>query len=585
MPVERPSVRVRTVVALIAAAAINVALLWTFHNRYWYPVDEGIYATMAERILEGEIPHLDFQDFHPGYGEFLNAAAFRLFGVDLVSLRYLLIAGAFLQSVFVFGLIQRRSLLLAFCAAVASVALGVVHFLNPTAHWYALYGTGAVVYWMMRAPRDHWVRLAGAGVLVGAVTLFHQLIGVLVGTAVLVIALRERSGDAAGTDRLLARFLLLAPLAGLITYLVRAPTVEVTGALLFASWPLVILLQGLQHVRTANRDALRVVLSLGAGALVSAIPLVLYCAINGSWQQTFEESVLAALSLGVRDDQAQPWYAVLSLAGLHLAVTPSTPGDVANGLFWMVLPLAATVNGLFIMRSRTDRHTAHPLPTVSAFYAVSSLYMQNAIYLFFTVGLSLAAVLWWLASHGRPARAAAAMATATLATIAVAFHAAQPSTRSNNEMLRGTNVLSGEWSEPLKRATLRLDRVEQFPYGAIVDVIQSNAPEGASILAVPNNAELYFLSGRRNPFPFYNTWIGIRNDRDLTAVLERLQAAPPAVVTFRPNDQYNSWASRAIMDHVRSRYDRIGDIGGVELYRVRGTNRLGLRNTITSAGR
>jgi hypothetical protein len=40
-------------------------------------------------------------------------------------------------------------------------------------------------------------------------------------------------------------------------------------------------------------------------------------------------------------------------------------------------------------------------------------------------------------------------------------------------------------------------------------------------------------------------------------------------VTFRPDDKYNSDASRRIMEYVRSRYERFDTIDGVELYRLR----------------
>ena len=562
----------RTVAVFTVIAVFNAALLWHFHDRYWYPVDEGIYATMAERLLDGEVLHVHIQDFHPGYGDFLNAAAFRLFGVELVSLRYPLVAGAFLQSLFVFGVFRRESLPIASAAAIASVALGVVQFLNPTPHWYALYGTCALLYWLTWAPRDGWMRLVGAGAIVGTIGLFHQLLGVLVGTAVLVVALQEQSRNAEGVDRRLAQFLMLAPLMGLAAYVVRAPMIEFSGVLLFASWPMALLLRALLQTRTANRDAARVVLFIASGALVSTIPLLLYCAINGSWRETLHETVFAALSFGVRTAEAQPWYSMLSLGALYQAATFSTPGDVVNGLFWAILPVVAGINGLFTVLSR-EKWNGHgaALPTVAAFYALSSLFMQNAIYLFFTAGLSLAGVLWWLSPRGPAARVAGCVSALALSAIAVAFHAAQPSTRSNIEMLRGTDVLSGEWMKPLERVSLRLDRVEQFPYATVVDVINTSVPAGAPIFALPNAPEIYFLTGRQNPFNFFNTSIGIQSDAALAAVLERLRAEPPAIVTFRPQDQYNNWASRAIMEHVRRHYDRIANAGGVEIYRITGS--------------
>jgi hypothetical protein len=563
---------VGTVAAFVTVAATNIFVLWHFHDRYWYPVDEGIYAWSAERVLAGDVLHVQAQDFHPGYGAFLNATAFRVFGVDLVSLRYPLIAGAFLQSSFVFGLLHRRSLLLASSAAVASVALGVIHFLNPTPHWYGLFGTCALLYWLMTAPPTHWMRLVGAGFLVGAIVLFHQLVGVLVGAGVLVVALEERSGQAYGRHRLAGQLLLLLPLVGLVVYLARSPVIEFSGVLLFACWPIAILLRALKHTRIDNRDAARVVLFLSCGALLSAIPLLIYCAVHNSWYDTLHDSVFAAMSLGIRSAEAQPWYAVLSLAGLFQTVAPSRPADVANGFFWTVLPLLAAINGVFTLTSGQNRSAGmNPLPTLAAFYAVSSLYMQDAIYLFFTAGLSLTAVLWWLSERSRASKIVGATAATALAVIAVLFHAGQPSTRGNMELLRGVNVLSGVWAQPLNRATLRLDQVEQFPYAALVNAIRSSVGAGAAIFAVPNDAELYFLAERRNPFRFYNIGLAIQSNGDLAGVLERLRTDPPAVVTFRPADQYNAWSSSAVMEYVRKHYDRVDVIGGVEIYRLKTT--------------
>jgi len=570
MSVSRPSFRGRAVAVFTTVAAVNIFLLWHFHDRYWYPVDEGIYATIAERVLAGEVLHVQIQDFHPGYGDFLNAAAFRVFGVDLVSLRYPLIAGAFLQSSFVFALLYRRSLLLASCASVATIALGVIHFLNPTPHWYALFGTCALLYWLMKMPVQHQMRLVGAGVLVGTITLFHQFVGVLVGTGVLIVALQERSGDADGGDRRLAQMLLLLPLAGLLFYLARSPAMEFSGLLLFACWPLAILLREVKYTRTANRDASRVVVSLVTGALLSSVPLLLYCAAHRSGQETLQESMFTALSLGFRTSVAQPWYGLLPLAGLYQASMPSTLADVANGLFWTALPLLAAINGLFtLLISEKDRRAnTNALPTLSAFYAVSSLYMQDAIYLYFSAGLSLTSVLWWVSARSRASRTAGAAVAVVLAAIAVAFHAAQPSTRSNTELLRGRNVLSGVSAPPLKRVSLQLDQVEQLPYATVVNIINTTAAAGAPIFAVPNDAELYFLTGRRNTFRFYNTSLGIQSNIDLAGVLDRLRRNPPAVVTFRPADQYNTWASSAIMEYVRKHYERVNSVSGVEIYRV-----------------
>jgi predicted membrane-bound mannosyltransferase len=130
---------------LLVAGLLNAALLWTFHDQQWYVVDEGNYAHIAERLLSGEVLHRDVQDLHPGFINFVNTAAFGVFGINLVSLRYPLVAAMFAVSLLVWWLLARRSLLLATVASVSVNALGVVQFLNPTAHWYSLFATVVLV--------------------------------------------------------------------------------------------------------------------------------------------------------------------------------------------------------------------------------------------------------------------------------------------------------------------------------------------------------------------------------------------------------------------------------------------------------
>jgi predicted glycosyltransferase len=100
----------------------------------------------------------------------------------------------------------------------------------------------------------------------------------------------------------------------------------------------------------------------------------------------------------------------------------------------------------------------------------------------------------------------------------------------------------------------------------LVKVIEANVAPGAPIFAVPNDSTLYFLTQSTNPFGFYNTGLSIQNTNELNAVLDRLRTEPPHLVTFRPDDQYNNWSSRAVMEYVRKHYDRIDVVGGVEVY-------------------
>ena len=113
---------------------------------------------------------------------------------------------------------------------------------------------------------------------------------------------------------------------------------------------------------------------------------------------------------------------------------------------------------------------------------------------------------------------------------------------------------------------LRIGADDARLYRALLDTIDDEVPEGESMLAVPSNAELYFMSGRRNPFRFYNTALGVRDAGTLAAVERTLEEHPPRLVTFNRDDKYNTPASLRIMETVSRRYMLLARHGSFDVY-------------------
>jgi hypothetical protein len=110
-----------------------------------------------------------------------------------------------------------------------------------------------------------------------------------------------------------------------------------------------------------------------------------------------------------------------------------------------------------------------------------------------------------------------------LAVVAVAFHAGQSSSRTPFEAARGVRTVAAPPPcAQLDRASLRVDVHDCEAYGRLVEAITAEAPSGSRILAIPSDAELYFLTDRTNPFRFYNTALGVRSPADIAAVLDVL---------------------------------------------------------------
>jgi hypothetical protein len=82
----------RALGALMIVAAL--AYLTHFVPRGWIPHDEGMLGQSADYVLRGAVPHLDYEEAYTGGLSWLYATLFRISGVDLLNVRWLLFAGA-----------------------------------------------------------------------------------------------------------------------------------------------------------------------------------------------------------------------------------------------------------------------------------------------------------------------------------------------------------------------------------------------------------------------------------------------------------------------------------------------------------
>jgi hypothetical protein len=90
-----------------AALVVALVYLTMFVARGWIPHDEGTLGQNAERVLAGQLPHVDFNEPYTGGLSFVYASVFLVAGVDLLHLRQLLLAVAMGTTVGVY-LVARR---------------------------------------------------------------------------------------------------------------------------------------------------------------------------------------------------------------------------------------------------------------------------------------------------------------------------------------------------------------------------------------------------------------------------------------------------------------------------------------------
>jgi hypothetical protein len=214
------------------------------------------------------------------------------------------------------------------------------------------------------------------------------------------------------------------------------------------------------------------------------------------------------------------------------------------------------------------RSALHPLPVIASFYTLVSLHYQLPVYIYYTAGLALASVLWLMASSSRWTRGIWIAACLFWSATALYYHAAMPQSRH----LQGD--IAGERRFPharldSPRAGIYTDSVEAALYNRLLATIRRETQPRDSILALPTNAELYFLSGRTNPFRFYNSALGIRSAAALDSALRVLICKPPKLVFYASSDKYNTAASVRLAQLVQQSYERLPDAGPFQIFRRR----------------
>lgn len=173
----------RPALLLALATLLAAVYLGSFACRGFLPQDDGYHAHIAERILDGELPHVDFHDGYVGGLGFLNALGLELFGARFASIRLTQYLVFLLSIPLVYWLcLGFCSAAVSFCVTLLCVVWTLPNFPIASASWYSLpfwlLGTAGLVRFI-RTRNPRWLWLAG----------FAGGLGLLIKSAFLFLAL------------------------------------------------------------------------------------------------------------------------------------------------------------------------------------------------------------------------------------------------------------------------------------------------------------------------------------------------------------------------------------------------------------
>lgn len=546
----------------LAAMAVGLAVLLHFHDRFWWAPTEGAQAIYAERLLNGAL-----RDVPPDAVHWVNALAFKLFGADLVSLRYPLLALTLIQSALAFWLLAERGVLIAFVAALALSCLTFVQFLAPVAPWYALFLCLLIVAVLSDSRGERRGSLELVGFLLVLLFLFQPLAGVLAALGVLCCLLLQEQRHPGRERAVLARGLLLVSFVGLALDL-RA-SFDLVTAVLFGTAPLLLLGTAFIMTRLGTACVLRLLLRLALGVLLALAPLVAFLLTQGSPMDWGAKLLAAGLAPAVTGLAEGPEVADLLQLSVAAIAAGGQGAALLNGLFWAALLLLPGALGLLLLFAlwRGAEEGRAPLPVVACFFAVISAASGTPLGLFYSAALTLMALLFLAGARGRLRRFALAVGGVALALVGLSYQAGQPLSRGWDETVAGqTRTVVAPLGLP--RASLTVPAEEAALYGLLVNLIERHSAATEEILALPANPELAFLSGRTSALGIVDAARRLNDPRDPEEMAARLAQRPPRLLIVRPGDAYNTAAVRRLVEGLRHRYRLVETAGGFAVYQL-----------------
>lgn len=598
---------------LLSVVALSAAYAWWHLGRGWIAHDDGALGQSAERVLRGELPHRDYIEIYTGGLAYLNAAAFRMLGISLWTMRLVLFA-AFVG--WVPALWYCASRLVRPMAATALTLLAVVwtipNYPAPLPSWYNLFLATAGVAAMLRGldtGRRRWTLVAG---IAGGLSCVVKVVGVYYVAGVLLFLVfhahavaRERTAGAGVLPERGRRYALVvtAALALFVIALLALVRRQAHPAELFQfvlpGAALAALLARNEWVRPAGGSRERIAglaSALWPFAVGVALPIAMFAlpylrahAVGALLNGVF---VLPTLRLGFASMRAIPvtWALTLVpvalLGALTMRAGPRTrrvtaivmavavaAALIATGrhpLSYRVVWLAAfsalpvlVLTGAWTLSRERRGDADDPLRAQRTMLVLSVAAMCSLVQFPFSVPIYFCYVMPLVALvaaalHGYLPGRASPVPEALLAFL---FLFAVLRTNTSD-----VTTFGGSWIPygpvaplPAGRGGIVVQADDARMYDRLVPLLREHARGGVT-WASPDSPEVYFLTGLRNPtaslFEFFDEPVGA--EERLLAALER-NGVTAIALNARPS--FSPGISAAMFRRLAIRYPHARNVG------------------------
>ena len=594
---------------LVAVIALVGAVTATRIYRDWIPYDEGVLAQSAQRVVDGELPHRDFDELWTGGESELHAIVFRVAGPSLRVMRTLLLVAFLLTLPFLFYSAREfAGPMAAAGVTLLGAAWSVISWPLPLPSWYVLFAelvgcTAMLIF--LRTRRCRW--LVAAGVCAGTAVL-AKIVGLyFIAASLLAIAYSVqtlqshgpaptvRSGPWYAIVIVAAAVVLLALVTGLarsmpgLTPWIHfvAPVASLCGVLAWREW---------KAWRVENAAPLPRFLRLvvWTGSFIGGVmmPVVLFClpyarahALGALWRGVFvtprvrlavtqfalpglRTSLVAVLPLIVLVVGAclveQPlrrrdrW----ALAALTIAlVAGSYDGSPLVLVVWngvrMAIPLLV-IGGAMLLVRQPPRRDSQAFGESSLFFLLAATAMCSLIqipFALYTYMLYFAPVaVLAVTAFGKMTPRFPRPVFAALAVVLVGFGVRRPDSERGLASAAPTEYVSMS----MARGGISVERSDSAVYAQLDSLVGAHA--GEWIYVWHDSPEVVFLTERRNPtrtlFEAFDDSV-TRSTPDLQSRLRqagvRVVVLHDSTAALRPMDPvFRAWMDREYPAHARA---------------------------------
>jgi hypothetical protein len=575
----------------VTVGASSLILLSTL-DRGWYPWDEGTLGQMAERVLQGQLPHRDFVDTYTGALTFFDAGVFWLFGTDLLWLRVAMLP-FFLAFVVAAFYVATRVMPPAAAVAftVAIVVWSVPNYPAAMPSWFNLFfatiGVAALARWL-ESRRQRWLWLAG---FAGGLSVTVKIVGLYyLAGAVLFLLVRPLLGARATARRqtvggigiaalslacLLSVIDVLRPRLGhgeIVALLV--PTAAVLSAIAFVA------VRSCPPSRRVVGAALGDVAPLLGGAVVPLAAFLVPYVVTGSvgalvhdlsqssrlrlqfaamapigpkWLITAAPLVLVAVAPRI---PGRPGKAVsLVLAAGYLAAALVVDRTRAFDVFFNplreIVPILSVAWGIVVVRrasiERGTRELLALLVIVMAFTALIQFPFGSWIYFLYVLPLAALAGAASLAALGGSREPL--YLVVLVAYLVVGARELTPGITGFVDGLSGRHP--GLVRLDASRGRIYVPTGDAARYRRITGLLLLHA-EGGYTFAGPDAPEVYYLANLRNATPMIYDFLTPEADRD-RYVLDAISRHHITAIVVNRSPSF----SRSLDEHLVDRLDRM----------------------------